>query len=133
MISLVDLAQIIRPGYPATPKNFNLAVGTQASIFNHLRGVYLSWEAVPGAAGYNVYRSTEPQANFQKINSSLIYDSRYVDVLLAAMTTFYYKVTAVDSLNRESNSSRVMAVNAGVNPVNSFRYLLWSLFGFSWN
>jgi|GEM_PF-452361 len=133
LISLVDLAQIIRPGYPATPKNFNLAVGTQASIFNHLRGVYLSWDTVPGAAGYNVYRSTEPQANFQKINTSLIYDSRYVDVLLAAMTTFYYKVTAVDSLNRESNSSRVMAVNAGVNPVNSFRYLLWSLFGFSWN
>ncbi len=133
LIGLVDLAQVIRPGYPSTPKNFNLGVGSHASIFNHLKGVFLSWEAVPGASGYNVYRSLEPRANFQKINNGLIYDTHHVDVLLASDSTFYYTVTAADSLGRESNFSRVLSVNAGISPVNSLRHLLWSFFGFSWN
>jgi len=133
LLGLVDLAQVIRAGYPDTPKNFNLSVGTQASIFSHLKGVYLSWTEVPGAAGYNVYRSPEPSAGFQKINSSLIYDNHYLDVLLAADSVFYYAVTAVDSLNRESNFSRVLSVNAGISPVNSLRHFLWSLSGFWWN
>ncbi|MCX8159367.1 MAG: M28 family metallopeptidase [Candidatus Saccharicenans sp.] len=133
LISLAYLAQAIRPGYPLTPKNFILSVGTHASIFNHLKGVYLSWEAVPGAAGYNVYRSTEPHTNFQKINNGLVPDPHYSDILLASDSTFHYAVTAVDSLGRESNFTRVLAVKAGLNPVNSLRHLLWSLFGFSWN
>ncbi len=133
LVSLADLSQVIRAGYPSTPGDFNLSLGTQASIFNHLKGVRLSWAAVPGAAGYNVYRSSEPQANFQKINSSLVADNHYLDVLLSSETVFYYAVTAVDSLNRESNFSRVLAVNAGLSPANNLRYLFWSLFGFSWN
>ncbi|MDI6849219.1 MAG: Zn-dependent exopeptidase M28 [Candidatus Saccharicenans sp.] len=133
LVSLADLSQVIRAGYPSTPRDFNLSLSTQASIFNHLKGVRLSWAGVPGVAGYNVYRSSGPQANFQKINSGLVSDNYYLDVLLSSEAVFYYAVTAVDSLNRESNFSRVLAVNAGLNPAGYLRYLFWSWFGFSWN
>ena len=133
LISLADLAQVIRPGYPSTPRNFNLSVSTQASIFNHLKAVHLSWDPVPGAAGYNIYRSSVPHANFQRINSSPIQDNRYVDNLLGTEAIFYYTVTAVDSLNRESNFSRELAVNAGLTPLSSRRQLFWNVFNLFWN
>ncbi|MGB9906207.1 MAG: M28 family peptidase [Candidatus Saccharicenans sp.] len=133
LISLADLAQVIRPGYPATPRNFNLSLSTQASIFNHLKAVHLSWDPVSGAAGYNLYRSPAPHANFQKINSSLIQDNEYIDNLLGTEAVFYYAVTAVDSLNRESNFSRELAVNAGLTPLNSLRLLFWGILNFFWN
>ncbi|MCR4396602.1 MAG: Zn-dependent exopeptidase M28 [Candidatus Saccharicenans sp.] len=133
LISLADLAQVIRPGYPATPRNFNLSLSTQASIFNHLKAVHLNWDPVPGAAGYNLYRSPVPHANFQKINSSLIQDNEYIDNLLGTEAVFYYAVTAVDSLNRESNFSRELAVNAGLTPLNSLRLLFWGILNFFWN
>ncbi|MGQ9802161.1 MAG: M28 family peptidase [Candidatus Saccharicenans sp.] len=133
LISLVDLAQVIRPGYPATPRNFNLSLSTQASIFNHLKTVHLSWDPVPGAAGYNVYRGSVPHANFQRINSSLVQDNQYIDSLLGTEAVFYYTVTAVDSLNRESNFSRELAVNAGLTSLSTIRYLLWNVFNLFWN
>lgn len=130
LISLVDLAQVIRPGYPATPGNFNLSLSTQASIFKHLKSVRLSWDPVPGAAGYNVYRSPVPHANFQRINSSLVRDNQFLDNLLGTEAIFYYAVTAVDSLNRESNFSRELAVNAGLTSVSTFHHLFWNVFSF---
>ncbi|MBC7349828.1 MAG: M28 family peptidase [Candidatus Aminicenantes bacterium] len=133
LISLADLAQVIRPGYPSTPRNFNLSLSTQASIFNHLKAVHLSWDPVPGAAGYNVYRSSVPHTNFQKINSSPVQDNQYVDNLLGTEAVFYYTVTALDSLNRESNFSRELAVNAGLTPLSSLRQLFWNVFNFFWN
>lgn len=130
LISLVDLAQVMRPGYPATPGNFTLSLSTQASIFKHLKSVHLSWDPVPGAAGYNVYRSSVPHANFQKLNSSPVQDNHYIDNLLGTEAVFYYTVTAVDSLNRESNFSRELAVNAGLTSVSIFHHLFWNVFSF---
>lgn len=130
LISLVDLAQVIRPGYPATPRNFNLSLSTQASIFMHLKSVRLSWDPVPGAAGYNVYRSSVPHTNFLKINSSPVQDNQFIDSLLGTEAVFYYTVTAVDSLNRESNFSRELAVNAGLTSASTFHYLFWNVFSF---
>jgi|YNPBryunderm2012_1023409.scaffolds.fasta_scaffold00019_49 hypothetical protein len=123
LVSLARLAQPILPGYPLTPRSFDLSLKVYASIFNYLRKVVLSWQEVPGAMGYNIYRSNQPYSNFQKLNSRPLAEARYVDLLLPSDQPFYYAVTAVDSLNQESNMSRVRVVSPAMSyfsPVNYF-------------
>jgi hypothetical protein len=62
-------------------------------------GVKVSWTPVPGASGYNVYRSTSPRTGGLPLgaqaNISLVTGSSFTDTGLPASTTFYYVVTAV--------------------------------------
>ncbi len=131
--SLAVLAQLIKPGWPATPSDFNFRMGTYASIFNHLKAVEFFWKEVPGAAGYNLYRSSSAYLGFEKINQSPIVATRYVDVLLGSEAVFYYAVTAVDSLGRESNFSRVIPINAGIKSSHAFSSFLSGFFNVSRN
>ncbi|MBC7364597.1 MAG: M20/M25/M40 family metallo-hydrolase [Candidatus Aminicenantes bacterium] len=109
-----DVAQLLRPGRPATPRNFSLSLTTYASIFNYIKKVKLSWSPVPGAAGYNVYRSRYSHAGYEKLNARPLSQPEFVDVLLPTDWPFYYTVTAVDSLERESNMTRELVVAPGV-------------------
>jgi poly(3-hydroxybutyrate) depolymerase len=51
----------------------------------------IGWNAVTGAAGYNVYR------NSSKVNASVVTATSYTDSGLAAATTYSWAVRAVDS------------------------------------
>ncbi|MDI6844839.1 MAG: M28 family peptidase [Candidatus Saccharicenans sp.] len=130
---LAVLAQLIKPGWPGTPAEFNFRTGTYASIFNHLKAVELFWREVPGAAGYNVYRSSSAYLGFEKINQSPVAATRFIDVLLGSEAVFYYAVTAVDSLGRESNFSRVIPVNAGTRSSAALSGFLSGFFNLSRN
>jgi fibronectin type 3 domain-containing protein len=55
--------------------------------------------------GYNVYRSTTSGGPYSQINGSLVATSNYTDTGLAAGTTYYYLVTAVDLVANESSYS----------------------------
>ena len=46
--------------------------------------INLSWTAVPGTLGYNVYRSTAPDGTFTKINSAPITAVSYADTGLTS-------------------------------------------------
>ena len=74
--------------------------------------VVLSWRRnrERNLAGYNVYRSTTPGSGYQKINSSLIQENRYIDVNVTSGETYYYVVTAVNKLGGESDNSNEAAV-----------------------
>ncbi len=66
----------------------------------------LSWDPVAGATSYNLYWSTVPgvtPANGTKI--SAISSPSYVHTGLAAGTTYYYVVTAVDSTSESAASA----------------------------
>lgn len=56
-------------------------------------------------AGYNLYRSTQPDTGFQRLNSVLLSDTTYRDSSLLSDTMYYYRVTAVDSAANESPAS----------------------------
>lgn len=114
LVALADLGQLIKPGFPPTPRNFNLKTSTYASIFNYIRKVLLTWEAEPGVAGYNIYRSNYSHGNYQKLNSGLILEAEFADLLYSADVPYYYVVTSVDSLNRESNYSRQLLITTGI-------------------
>ena len=55
----------------------------------------VSWTAVSGASGYNVYR------NGSKVNAALVSATSYNDTGLAASTTYSWTVSAVDSSGAE--------------------------------
>jgi len=118
-----EVAQLLRPGRPATPRNFSLTLTTYASIFNYIKKVKLSWSPVPGAAGYNVYRSRFSHSGYERLNAQPLSQAEFVDIILPADWPFYYTVTAVDSLERESNMTKELVVAPGVVYFNNSWFL----------
>lgn len=57
--------------------------------------VDLSWTEATDAIGYNVYRSASAKGSYVKVNVNPITEASYTDKTAAALTTYYYKVTAV--------------------------------------
>lgn len=54
--------------------------------------INLSWTTVQGALGYNLYRSTEPEGGFVKLNSEPITGTAYSNTGLIPNTIYYYKI-----------------------------------------
>jgi glycosidase len=79
---------------PAAP------TGLQATEGNAQVG--LSWNAVTGAAGYNVYRSVVSGGGRIKVNASLLTGTSFTDTGLQNGRSYYYAVTAVDGIGNES-------------------------------
>jgi fibronectin type 3 domain-containing protein len=74
-----------------TPTDF-YAAGTTA-------GVSLEWAPVSDStlSGYDVYRSTSLAGTYSLLNSSPITTTSYIDRSASGGTTYYYKLTALDS------------------------------------
>ena len=53
----------------------------------------LTWKSVPGATEYQVYRSTQQNSGYAKINTTT--STSYVNTGTKAGTTYYYKIVAV--------------------------------------
>ena len=89
----------------ATNPSLSIPVsGTGVTATTH--SVTLSWTASTSqVAGYNCYRSTSPSGPFSVLNSSLISSTSFVDHAVQGESTYYYYVTAVDSLGNESMPS----------------------------
>lgn len=68
------------------------------------RQISLDWanNVEADLAGYNVYRSTTSTGTYTKVNSSLVTTSAYTNTGLQRRTTYYYRVTAVDTSGNES-------------------------------
>ncbi len=99
---------------------------TQPSTPNGLSGVSsnrsaaLTWNAStdppPGKlAGYNVYRSGKSLTGYTKINSSVVANPTFSDGSLINSSTYFYKVTAVDSAGNESSQSSFISVTPNRN------------------
>ncbi len=67
--------------------------------------VALTWSSSSGAVGYNVYRGGVSGGPYSRINGTLDASTGYTDTTVAAGTTYYYVVTAVDSSANESGYS----------------------------
>jgi hypothetical protein len=68
--------------------------------------VTLTWRASSSqVAGYNVYRTTTPGANYAKINTSLVQELTYIDTTVDSGVTYYYVTRAVDIRGSESVNS----------------------------
>ena len=71
--------------------------------------IYLSWSGVPGALGYNIYRSTDPNGTFVKITSAPTAATLYRDTTLTPDTNYYYQAEVAGGWK----SSAVSAATGG--------------------
>lgn len=81
-----------------------------ASAVGGVNQVTVSWNGVSGATSYNIYWSTTPgvtPANGTKITNV---PSPYVHPQLTAGTTYYYVVTAVNSVGESAPSAQISAM-----------------------
>lgn len=93
------------PGMPAPPTGLT-ATADETSVF-------LDWnDNTESLRGYNVYRSTTPGCNYERLTSVPITASNYTNTSLVYGTKYYYVVTAVSATYwRESlYSSEVAAI-----------------------
>jgi hypothetical protein len=67
--------------------------------------VDLAWEAVPGAAGYRVYRSPVSGGGYVQLNQAPVVDPAYTDDTVVNGRLYYYVVTALDGAGNESARS----------------------------
>jgi len=70
----------------------------------------LTWNAVPGATEYQVYRSTQQNSGYTKINSTTA--TSYVNTGAKANTTYYYKIVAVKG-TAVSDFSNIVSARPG--------------------
>ena len=95
---------------PAAPINLAATAGNNQ--------VALSWAASSGATSYNVYRGTA--SGQEALLHSGVSGTSYTDSTAANGTTYFYEVTAVNSVGKSGKSNEVSAtpaVTAGT-PVN---------------
>lgn len=64
--------------------------------------VSLAWNGVPGAAGYNLYRSPLSGGGFVKVNDAPLTTVAYTDAGLRNARDYFYVVTSVDEKGNES-------------------------------
>jgi len=57
--------------------------------------ISLAWNAITGAASYNIYRATSINGTYIKVNSNTVTGTSYTDTGLTASTTYYYYIRAV--------------------------------------
>ena len=93
---------------PGAPKDVSAAASSSYSSSN---SITVSWSVVNGAAGYNVYRSTNESNDYRQIGStyymshSASYFTSYTDDGLSSGTTYYYRVSAYNNKGESSRSS----------------------------
>jgi hypothetical protein len=95
--------------------SFGTPAGLTAQDSTNTR-IDLVWTPVYGATGYNVYRATCSTCTFTKLTSSPIASPSYSSNSLGASTTYYYKVSAVNSSGAESAQSGYVSKATAGNP-----------------
>lgn len=94
-------------GDPLTPNSDAPLPAPKLEVLAEASGeVHLAWGAVPGAAGYNLYRSTTQGTGYklihyrEQVEHSTGYD--YIDKGLTDRTLYYYIIKTVNSAGIES-------------------------------
>ena len=103
-----DLSQGITA--PSPPSNLKATPGSS---------IILTWDAVEGVDGYNVYRSTTSGSGYVKINSSLVTTTTYTDENTTPGVTYYYVVTSVADGRESSYSNEASCTAPALSPVSS--------------
>ena len=110
LAAIKKMVDRLTSGFAALPAPTGVAVtGTTDT------SVSLSFDAVAGAVGYNVYRTTG--GVFTKVNGTAVTTTTYTDAGLTAGTSYSYQVHAVASSGGEgAASATVSATTTGTPP-----------------
>jgi fibronectin type 3 domain-containing protein len=87
---------------PATPTQLTATAGSA--------GIALTWAASTGATSYNVFRSQTSGGEGTVPYSSNISSTAYTDKAVSAGSTYYYQVSAVNSVGQSAPSAEASAM-----------------------
>lgn len=90
---------------PATPTGLNATAGNTQ--------VGLSWNPVPGATSYNIYRATTPGGEGTTVYKNVT-ATTYTDTGLTNGVTYYYQVSALNGAGQSAKSGEVSATPQSV-------------------
>lgn len=117
---LVDYVRVYNyvPAAPATPTGVTVSPGSAKA--------YLEWDAVSGATAYHVKRGISSGGPYTTIASPTA--NNYTDTTAANCSTYYYVVSATNSIGASTNSSEqtatlgayALAVNSGGSAAGQF-------------
>lgn len=112
----VDSVQVAATTLPATPAPTVPAVPTSVSATGGANQATISWPAVNGASSYNLYWSTT--SGVTKTNGTKVagVTSPYVKTALTAGTTYYFIVTAVNTIGESAASAQTSATTSAAPP-----------------
>ncbi len=79
--------------------------------------IYLSWNYNSSADHYVVYRSTSKSGSYSKLKTTIA--TSYSDENISNGKTYYYKVTAANSSNKESGYSNIVSVTVNTTTVEA--------------
>jgi Zn-dependent M28 family amino/carboxypeptidase len=118
LATAADLAQPVDT--PRVPTGFTSRSQITSSLFSSIKTAFLDWDSNQDPViGYNIYRTTTSHSDYQKLNSSPLVQTYYMDENLDPDTSYYYVLTAVDSLGNESNYSKEVVDDEGNEGANS--------------
>jgi len=92
---------------PAAPERPSVAAPEPSSA---RLAIFFAANKEPDIAGYNIYRSTDPdlpKQNWTKLNQTLLTRTTFQDDKVETGKTYYYYITAVDKAGNESLPSEV--------------------------
>jgi fibronectin type 3 domain-containing protein len=72
--------------------------------------ITVRWNAVSGADGYRVYRSSTEAGTYKRVSRQDINTNAYTDLGLSAGKTYYYKVSAYNNNGEGPRSSIASAI-----------------------
>ncbi len=85
--------------------------------------IRLWWHPIVVAAAYNVYRGPADTGSYTLVQT--VSDTACIDTALIPVTSYFYKVTSVDSLNRESEGSLPFSATTLKIPASLWDTLVW--------
>ena len=101
-------SQVLDLGYP------DVVAGTTATGGSGSATLRWTQDPAPDLAGYNIYRGTSPAGPFAKVTPvPLGRTSTWSDADLSPLTSYHYRVTAVDSSGNESGPSTSVSAHTG--------------------
>jgi len=101
VLSACDRESILPGGVLSAPTNL-IASATSSTI------IHLSWTAVLGATGYNIFRSTSASGTYTTLTGTITSNGANVPNLNPS-TTYYFKVSAYNSYSEGPQSSYASA------------------------
>ncbi|MBN1129912.1 MAG: hypothetical protein JXA71_13045 [Chitinispirillaceae bacterium] len=85
--------------------------------------IKLYWRKTGVEKSYNVYRSLSDTGAFSLVQT--VTNSLCIDTALSAATTYYYTVSSLDSLDRESGLSSIYAATTFPAPLSRWDEMKW--------
>ncbi|MFF2877843.1 fibronectin type III domain-containing protein [Gottfriedia sp. NPDC057991] len=112
--SVIGVYTVDEDGNTSTTVNTTVVDATIKAESSSYNKIKISWNSVPGANGYEIYRSSSSSGTYSKVGSVLNDGSNtFTNNSVTTGTTYYYKVRAYSTINGINNYTSFTKITSG--------------------